>query len=343
MWVVSAELVQLAMGSRTPHADEKYEKPYFVSYVSLSAFSICLLGFVRRSWRRTLRLPPRSDDGFVLLEDIPPGDDAHGDPADDTAEAQFNAKQVFGIALAMAPLFFLSDWVYTLGLKMTSVASSSTINALTGLFTLGIGAMMNVERFSRSKLLAAIITIAGVAIISAQDEKKEGAESLWGDLVNILAAIIYSLYTTVLKFKSGPPGALDVSMLFGMIGFVVMVGGTPGFAILDILGWETFELPPPRVAWMLFLNAWVGTVVSDFLWAKSIVLTTPMIGTLALSLSVPLSVVLDYFLRGVEFSVMYLVGATLVFAGFIAVNLDEMRERRRTGVDTSAGGAGEEG
>lgn len=338
MWVLSAEAVQIAMGARTTNHQDTYKKPYFVTYVSLSAFSICLLGFLRKSWRATLRLPSRLDQPFVPLRDsrhdelrseLHDPTQASVDDDGDAVVMPFNARQVLRIALLIAPLFFLSDWVFTIGLAMTSVASSSTISSLTSLFTLAIGALMNVERFSTAKLFASLATIVGVAVIAAYDGKQEGTASIIGDTVNILAAIIYSLYTTVLKYSSGPPGALDVSMLFGMIGIVVLVGAPPGFVLLHLLGWETFQLPSKRVAFVLFVNAWIGTVVSDFLWAKSIVLTTPMIGTLALSLTLPLSVILDYFFRGVEFSFPYLVGVILVFAGFITVNVDEMRERTR--------------
>lgn len=339
MWVLSAEAVQIAMGARdTDHQNDTYEKPYFVTYVSLSAFSVCLLGFVRKSWRAALRLPPRLNPPFAPLRDAP-HDETHCElqnttqlPADDDGHVvvvPFNARQVLRIALVIAPLYFLSDWVFTIGLVITSVASSSTISSLTGLFTLIIGALMHVERFSTAKLLASFVTIAGVAVIATYDGKQEGTESVLGDIVNILAAVIYSIYTTVLKYKSGPPGALDVSMLFGMIGFVVLVAAPPGLVLLHFLGWETFQLPSKRIALVLFVNAWIGTVVADFLWAKSIVLTTPMIGTLTLSLTLPLSIILDYFFRGVEFSVPYLIGVTLVFTGFVAVNVDEMLERSR--------------
>lgn len=329
MWVVSAELVQVAMGSRSQDSNaEKFEHPYFVTYVSLSAFSALLFGFFRKSWQRILKLPPRGSDGFITLQDMGAEgfeDDREGQ---ETKIEMFNARQVLGIALIIAPLFFLSDWVYTVGLQMTSVSSSSTISSLTGLFTLAIGALIGVERFSFSKLFAAVVTIVGVTIIGAYDGKSEGKISVIGDGVNVAAAVIYAVYTTVLKAKMGPPGALDVSMLFGIIGAVVAVGATPGFLLFHFTGWEKFELPTGRAAMILFVNAWIGTVLSDFLWAKSIALTTPLIGTLALSLTVPLSIILDYCFRGVKFTFQYLIGVAFVFAGFLMVNVDEALERR---------------
>lgn len=357
LWVLSSELVQIVLGDPTL----KYKKPYFVTYVSVSAFVFVLLGFVRPSWRAALHSPPASTAGeqsYLQLESellSPPAstpgtacsvslNDSIGssnpatvepfeveDPESEEGQIPaYNAKQVFAIALVIAPFFFLSDWTYTVGLAMTSVASSSTISTLTALFTLVIGACMKVERFSFVKLFAAFATIGGVAVISSYDSKlqEHGQRNLMGDLINILSAFIYALYTTILKYKSGPPGALDVAMLFSFIGVATVFGAVPGLFLLNLTGWEKFELPSVKVAWMLFGNALIGTVLSDFLWAKSIVLTTPMIGTLALSLTVPLSVIIDYFFRGVSFSLPYLVGVTMVLFGFVIVNVDELRERR---------------
>lgn len=359
IWVLSSEMVQRVF--QDPNVEEKgYKKPYFVTYVSLSAFVLCLFGFLRPSWRAALHSPPAPATGkhtyveLGTIPSLPPAQSvgaavsvSHDEavalsrfPEEEVLEEEvevpheqkhtvFNAQQVFGIALAIAPFFFISDWVFTVGLSKTSVASSSTISTLTALFTLLIGACMKVERFSQIKLFAAFTTIAGVALISAYDVRDHGVSSLVGDLISILSAFIYSLYTTVLKYKSGPPGALDVAMLFSFIGVAIMFGALPGFFVLNVTGWEPFELPSKNAAGLLFVNSVIGSVLADYLWAKSIVLTTPMIGTLALSLSVPISVIWDYLFNGVSFSLPYMFGVTMVFSGFILVNVDEMRERWR--------------
>lgn len=360
IWVCSSELVQIIMG-HDEEAEKSHPQAYFITYVSLSTFVLCLLGFLRPSWRAKLHNPPMAEptdlpapelqseptspssseralsppvlDGENSDEDKRPAlmqFDIEDPDSNDDQVAAFNAAQVLRIALVISPLFFVSDWIFTASLKMTSVASTSTIGTLSGLFTLLLGALMKVERFSLPKLFAAFATIAGVAIISAFDEGTHEARHLKGDMIAVLSAFIYAVYTIILKTKSGPPGALDISMLFSFMGAAVLIGGIPGFFILHWTSFERFQLPPPRLIGVLFVNALIGTVLSDFMWAKSVVLTTPMIGTLALSLSVPLSLIADIFFRDKHFSVPYFIGVLMVFAGFIIVNLEEIRERRGT-------------
>lgn len=361
IWVGSSELVQILMSGDTV-SERSHPQPYFITYVSLSTFVLCLLGFLRPSWRAKLYKPPGhidhtapgtmldseaisplSSDGApsppVLNDEDSDGDkgpellqfDIEDPGSEDNHAIIFSAGQVLRMALVISPLFFLSDWIFTLGLSMTTVASTSTISTISGLFTLILGAFMKVERFSIRKLFAAIATIAGVAIICSFDKKKtQGDRNFVGDMVNVVSALIYAVYTILLKSKSGPPGAIDISMLFSFMGAAVLIGGIPGLFLLHWTNLERFELPTPKLAGILFANALIGTVLSDFLWAKSVVLTTPMIGTLALSLSVPLSVIADILFRGDHFSLPYLIGVTMVFSGFIVVNWEEIRERRQT-------------
>ena len=45
----------------------------------------------------------------------------------------------------------------------------------------------------------------------------------------------------------------------------------------------------------LSVNAFIGTFISDYCWARSVVLNGPLITTLALSLTIPLSMIVSSF------------------------------------------------
>src|SRR5689334_20851170 len=64
----------------------------------------------------------------------------------------------------------------------------------------------------------------------------------------------------------------------------------------------------------------------DFLWAKSVLLTTPLIASIGLSLTIPLALVLDYILHGTPFTVWYVLGGLCVLGGFVLVNVAHSRE-----------------
>lgn len=66
------------------------------------------------------------------------------------------------------------------------------------------------------------------------------------------------------------------------------------------------------------------TLSSDYLYALSMLKTTPLVVTIGLSLTMPLAVVGDFFLhKPVKFQVI--VGAAIVLLSFVAVGIEDSR------------------
>lgn len=173
---------------------------------------------------------------------------------------------------------------------------------------------------------------AAAAAAAAAGMGGDGARSAAGDLVCVVSAAIYGAYTILLQRKAGgttPDGRERVSMamLLGFVGLLNAVGGIPALFLADAAGWEPLHPAPSARVWgLLTLNALAGSVLSDYLWARSVVLTSPLVATLALSLTVPLSAVADVVLRGSAFDAAHLGGMALVLAGFVGVNVAELWE-----------------
>lgn len=62
------------------------------------------------------------------------------------------------------------------------------------------------------------------------------------------------------------------------------------------------------------------SLISDICWAYTMLLTTPLVVTVGLSLTIPLSLVGQIILHGQYASALYWVGAALVFVSFLIVN-----------------------
>lgn len=359
IWVASSELIQYIFG------ESSFSKPYFLSYFCTSLFSVYLLGFsCNPSWRALIYAPsilthPGQEAGGHAYTELARLSHAHADAEDDAASGALDTEDVGStrergvginrhgiseseqsrdvpysvpdlarVVSVLGPLFYSSQFLYNLGLRGTSVASSSTISTVSTLFTLIIGAASGVERFSLTKLISAVLTIAGVAAISANDWEKGGRDNLVGDAVSLVSAALYALYTVTLKKKIPTEERASMAMMLGMVGALVAVTGWPFLIIAHVLKWEIFEIPDPQVFALLLTNALIGSVLSDYLSARSVALTTPVIATLALSLTLPMSVLVDYWLRGLRFNMFYLSGVALVLVGFVAANVDEALARR---------------
>lgn len=327
VWVASSELIQIIfVGS------DSYDKPFFLTYYSVSLFSILLLGFFKQSWKNTLPNTISMKNYFRVREhdiSIPeiPLEPLLNNQIPSPNPPILSAHHTFMVSVVLTPIFFLSSWTYNVGLDLTSLSSSATIATLTTLFTFILGFVTGVENFSFPKLFSTILCITGVAIISYADDLSSSGkkDSFMGDAISVLSSFVYAVYTVILKKKFEGRAVMDSNMMLGFLGLLTLLFFWPGVLIMHFSGVETFELPTMKTFWLLTINSVFGTVLTDSLWAMSVQMTTALIATLALSLTVPLSMVLDVFLNSKSFSAFYLLGMVMVLVGFFIVNLYEWR------------------
>lgn len=66
--------------------------------------------------------------------------------------------------------------------------------------------------------------------------------------------------------------------------------------------------------------------ISDICWAYAMLLTSPLVVTVGLNLTIPLSLVGQVILNAQNPSLLYWVGAGIVFVAFIVVNHESKKE-----------------
>jgi solute carrier family 35 protein F5 len=118
-----------------------------------------------------------------------------------------------------------------------------------------------------------------------------------GDILSLLSATFYGLYAVILKTKvpEEKEDDFEFSYFLGFVGLFNTVGLLPLFPIFNYTGYEIFEWPSMYVVKGLTINAILGTVISDYCWAKSVVLLGPLLTTLGITLTIPISMVFDAF------------------------------------------------
>ncbi|CEP11289.1 hypothetical protein [Parasitella parasitica] len=247
------------------------------------------------------------------------------------------------LSLEFCILWFIANYTTNASLAYTTVGSSTILSSMSGLFTLGIGAMFKVEKMNLIKIIAVIVSLIGVSLVSYSDQLNGGGDivdkdpllagqshlPLVGDILALLGAVFYGCYTTVLKLRIGSEDRIDMSLFFGFVGAFNVLLLWPIIPILDYIGLETFQVPMNATLWaVILLNAFIGTFLSDYLWLLSMLMTSPLVVTLGISLTIPLALIGDIVFKGFIPSVRYSVGALLVVAGFLAVNTDAMQETK---------------
>lgn len=226
--------------------------------------------------------------------------------------------------LYFAPLWFIANLTFNWSLALTSVSSSTIIASTSGLFTLIIGVAMRLTKFHWAKLLGVLLTIGGVVVVALSDRGSVRSETLLGDGVSLLSAVAYACYANVLKRRIDDEERISMAMFFGFVGLWNLVLFWPVFILLHYTGLETFVLPEWNVLGFLTLNGLVGTVLSDWIWLQSMLLTSALVSTLGLSMTIPAAILFDW-MRAKSFSFVYLIGSALVLIGFVTATIAEHR------------------
>jgi solute carrier family 35, member F5 len=283
-----------------------------------------------------------------LLDD----DEQMAQPEDNLSTQTFQealtVRETAHLSLEFCLLWFVANYLVAACLTYTSVASSTILTSTSSIWTLLFGALVRVEKFSIRKLIGVLASLAGIVLISSVDLSGDNDENRGsfphksqrqiaiGDSMAFFSAVMYGVYTVVMKKRIGNENRVNMPLFFGLVGFFNAIFLWPGFFILHFTGVEAFELPPTGKIWWIVLvclltlfynleltsckaNS-VSSFLSDYCWAYAMLLTTPLVVTVGLSLTIPLSLIGQMILRAQYSSALYWVGACIVFLSFLFVN-----------------------
>lgn len=277
------------------------------------------------------------------------------------------------LAAQFCMLWFLANYLAIACLQYTTVGSTTILTSTSGVWTLILGALIRVERFTLRKALGVVASLIGVILISRIDlststfnpsvpegdsdppedpySSKTPAQIALGDAMAALSALVYGIYTIVMKKQVGDESRVNMQLFFGLVGFFNVFLLWPGFVVLHALKIEPFSLPSEGRIWVIILVCLVfpqtfglisqlinfsvqvnslSSLVSDICWAYAMLLTTPLVVTVGLSLTIPLSLVGQIILQGKYAGILYWIGATIVFTSFLIVNQESRGDLKQT-------------
>lgn len=350
LWVASGMLIQGIFH------DLHFSSPFFLTYFSTSLFSVYLPSHY--CWQQLLRCwgTRNSSTRTVMYEQLQTitaavtatatAVDCNGGNSDakvfaETAplshanhlqqqqrQQQQPAQSVLQqllptlrISALLCPLWLSLNYTYNLALSMTSISSATILSSSSSLFVLLFGVCLLHTKVTCSNAIGVCCTVTGAALISYKDDGS--ADSMHGDLLAAVSALCYALYSIMLKRWIPEDSEQSMLLVFGWIGVINMTVLWPLLFLLDAAGIEPLVMPSLSVLGMLLLNGLFGTVISDMLWAQSVVYTTPLIASLGLSLTIPIAMIVDVMFNQHELTMVYVVGSVLVVSGFVLVVVNQ--------------------
>ncbi|XP_065183424.1 uncharacterized protein LOC135814254 isoform X1 [Sycon ciliatum] len=250
-------------------------------------------------------------------------------------------KETARLAFIFLFLWFIANYFYQLAFVKTSVATVNILSSTSSLFVLVLGAFLSADsadRFNPSKLFIVFICCAGVALVGYSDSAAKASKSDkgvtldLGVLYSLIGALFYATYVVLLKRYVKDLNRLVVPLFFGFVGMWCVVLLWPMLLIFNYTGVEKFELPNQvhgngtEYIWeVLVINGLVGTVLSEVLWLVGVFLTSALVGTLALVLVNPLSLLYSIIGTGLKVDKMYIAGSLLVTLAFVLVSVSGAR------------------
>ncbi|ODV69044.1 hypothetical protein HYPBUDRAFT_10452 [Hyphopichia burtonii NRRL Y-1933] len=352
-WVLSSFLVNDLLES------DIYRKPFLITYINTSCFCFYLIPYFRYEGLSIQEFVSRmkydyhqirlnhlaspsleeanEEEQTELRADYGSNDDLASTMTKNEPE-QINIYETCKLSLQFVILWFGANLVTNASLSYTSVALQTILLSTASFFTLIIGYLCSIEKINSQKIIGIILSFIGVVIVTRVDSSSNTNNPpvlsshylvIWGNLLALLGALIYGIYTILLKFKIMVPNNpslernLNTHLFFGFVGVFCLIFIWPFIIILHFTNLEHFQLPPSsRVVGLILINA-VITFISDFCWCKAVLLTSPLTVTVGLSLTIPLAMVGDWFIKGFVVNYTYLCGALIVTIGFLIINKDE--------------------
>ncbi|GAB9465047.1 hypothetical protein Gpo141_00002467 [Globisporangium polare] len=317
IWTFSSVLIQYIFN------DLSFEAPFFLTSFGMALFSVNLpLYYVTKVLWPQLKGASVASSSELPLKDGPapvvPAVSPHSKPL---------LKQTMAASAIVAPLWFLANFTYNESLNLTSVTSSTILSATSTVFTLVFGVWVLKERFSWMKLLGVVLCMAGNISTLANDSSSGQADHLWGDLVALIGAIMYGVYTTSIRKLIPDNSGISISLFFGFLGLFSLVGLAVFVAIFDATGVESLRNLTPEIIGLLFVQGLLNNVLADYLWAVAILYTSTTVATVGLSLTVPMAILSDWIVHGLSPSYVTVISSVLVLGGFVVISLSTRKDQ----------------
>ncbi|CAL9730969.1 thiamine-repressible mitochondrial transport protein Thi74p [Monosporozyma unispora] len=355
-WVSSSFLLNTIFESNY------YKKPIFITFCSVSSCSLYLLPLLRqfiKLYFKTGQFDIQTayklhynnnnnvrklsiNEQYTMILNEKYEENIEQDHKEESIDQEIiPLSSIIKLSIIFCTLWFGANVTTNTSLSYTSVTSQTILSSTASFFTLFFGVLLGIDTINIYKLIGLIVSFIGIIIIVTKSTVSNSTNFnhlsyksiIIGNILALLGALIYGIYSTFFKrsvlritekySKYGIAPKVDVKLFLGFVGLFTFVGLWPILVVFHYTGFETFQFKfDIKIISIILLNCSI-TFLSDYCWAKAIILTTPLTVTVGLSFTIPLAMFGDFIFKGKKVTLCYVVGAILIFASFILINRND--------------------
>jgi solute carrier family 35, member F5 len=341
IWSASSVLVQYV------YTGGNFHSPFLVTYIGVSLFTLWLLPMPTTTALPIMQRQPEETTTTTTIYHVVSASEqtdiddtaANGNDNDDSQRSvsvssirPWTVDDHKAAARKIAPVWFLANWTYNASLAYTSITSSTVLASTGSIFTFLFALVMQEERFSMFKFVGVLLAVTGSIITALQDggsdnhgdddgrqQRRLTGREIWGDALGLMSAVGYGAYAVQTCALCPKDESLySMKMLLGYIGLYNLV------CLLPIVVYICLD-DPAQLHWFILASLVVkglfDNVLSDYLWLRAVVLTSPTTTTVGVGLTIPFAFLSDMFIEHKKVSREQGFGALCVLAGFVLVNI----------------------
>ena len=325
LWVLSSFLLNNLFEEKV------YSKPFIITWFNTASFSLYLVPCYFRYWKPS----PMEGNHDNLVPETSIGINNYGiEPLPEIIEESddklhpLTISETLKLSFCFCILWLMSNLLNNASLVYTSVSSQTILSSTSSFFTMLVGYLVNQETFNKTKIISLVGLLVGVICVTLNDKPQTADVTpfqtiLIGDVLALLGALCYGIYSILLKLKVKDDSRMDMKLFFGFVGVFNTVLLWPSLLFVHYTGIERFQLPPSRNVWYVLLFNCAISFLADFLWARAMLLTSPLTVTVGLCLTIPLALMCDIIFKFKFNSPIYFFGAFLVCFSFYWINKHE--------------------
>lgn len=311
LWIGSSIVLQAIFKD-----GEDFQQPIFVTLFN-STMSVALL--VPRVWRAACA--ERVVGGFSGGK----RSKHKRSGADLFDEVLSSLSSVKWLSSTVGVLWLVSQLVFNMSLLHTSVATNTVLSSTSSGFTFIFSIFICRERFRWHSFWAAFLSFAGCTVVTFESPQNLSSvainNSSLGDSLALASAAMFALVSVLLRRFA--PLELDLSSFMGMNGLLTLLISPILLFAAHSGGMEPFKAPSLTTVLSLTANALLGCTFANYLYTSALMLLSPIVTNVCLSLSIPLSALADEaILQQHRFSLGWALGAALVGVGVIFASFE---------------------